>query len=90
MFHGEKTIGIVSNKEKSAKKILAEIKKMYEFLPGHLKPGVREYNVTSVEFDNNTKIMVSATTEDPFRGETLNVLVADELAFVKKNIAEAF
>jgi hypothetical protein len=33
LFHDEKIIGIVSNKEKSAKKILAEIKKMYESLP---------------------------------------------------------
>ena len=90
MFHSEKVIGIVSNKGSSAKKILAEIKKMYEFLPVWLKPGVNEYNVQSIEFDNNTRILCSNTSEDPFRGETLNLLFADEFAFVKKSIAEAF
>lgn len=90
MFHSEKTIGIVSNKGTSAKKILAEIKRMYEFLKPHLKPGVQEYNVQSVTFDNNTRIICSNTTEDPFRGETLSLMVCDELGFVKKSIAEAF
>lgn len=88
--HSEKVIGIVSNKEKSAKKILREIKRMYESLPSFLKPGVREYNMTSIEFENNTLIMVSATTEDPFRGESLNILFADEFAFVRRSIAYDF
>lgn len=90
VMNGEKVVGIVSNKEKNAKKILREIKGMYESLPAFLKPGVKEYNMTSIEFDNGTRIMVSATTEDPFRGETLNVMFCDELAFVRKSIAEEF
>ena len=40
MFHDNKMVGIVSNKEKSAKKILKTIKTMYEDLPMFLKPGV--------------------------------------------------
>ena len=90
MFHNEKTIGIVSNKQTSAVKILTEIKKMYEFVPAFLKPGVNIYNMTSIEFDNNTTILASATTEDPFRSWTINILFADELAFVKHNISEEF
>ncbi len=90
LFRDEKIIGIVSNKEKSAKKILAEIKKIYESLPVWLKPGAVEWNVLSVEFDNNSKIMCSATTEDPFRGESINILFCDELAFVRKSIAYSF
>lgn len=77
VFRSEKTIGIVSNKESSAKKILREIKKMYESIPDFLKPGVKIYNKTSIEFENNTIIQVSATTEDPFRGETLNCVTDD-------------
>lgn len=90
MFHGEKTIGIVSNKQASATKILSEIKKMYEYLPSFIKCGVKIYNMTSIEFDNNTTIIVSATTEDPFRSFTINLLFADELAFINSNTAESF
>lgn len=90
IFKQEQVIGIVSNKEKSAKKILAEIKKMYESIPIWLKPGVKEWNVLSVEFDTNSKIMCSATTEDPFRGESLNTLFCDETGFVRKSIAYSF
>ena len=90
IFNSEKTIGIVSNKQDTAVKILSEIKKMYELLPNHLKPGVNIYNRTSIEFENNTIILANATTEDPFRSYTLNILFADELAFVRPSIAESF
>lgn len=63
---------------------------MYEFLPNFLKPGVNIYNQTSIEFENNTVILANATTEDPFRSYTLNILFADELAFVRPSIAESF
>jgi len=36
------------------------------------------------------KITVSATSADAFRGRTLNLLIADELAFVRKGIARRF
>ena len=75
MFNPNKNIGIVSNKEKSAKSILLKIKRIYETLPAYLKPGVTEYNKLSMEFDNETKIQVSATSPDAFRGETMNFLL---------------
>jgi hypothetical protein len=89
-FNTDKVIGIVSNKEISAKMILARLKRMYEGLPMWLKPGVTEYQKTGIQFDNNTKIMISATSPDAFRGESINVLVCDEFAFVPSNQADAF
>jgi len=90
IFNDNKTIGIVSNKEKSAKGFLSKIKGIYERLPVWMKPGVLEYNKKDVEFDNGTKITVSATTADAFRSFTINFLICDELAFVPKNQAEDF
>ena len=90
MFHENKVVGIVSNKESSAKMILARMKKMYEALPTWLKPGVTEYQKTGISFDNGTKIVISATSEDAFRGESINILVCDEFAFVPGGQAEAF
>jgi len=90
IFNPHKTIGIVSNKEKSAKNILKIIKSIYEDLPVWLKCGVELYNLTSVLFDNGTEIMVSATSPDAFRGKTLNCLFTDEIGFVPSNIANDF
>ena len=90
IFHDNKNIGIVSNKEKSAISILTRLKEIYEELPAWLKPGVKQYNKMSVHFDNGSKIFVSTTSADAFRGEPLNLLLADELAFVPKGIADDF
>jgi hypothetical protein len=90
IFNNNKIIGIVSNKEKSAKGFLSKIKGIYERLPVWMKPGVLEYNKKDIEFDNGTKITVSATTADAFRSFTINFLICDELAFVPKNQAEDF
>ena len=43
IFHENKVVGVVSNKEASAKMILSRLKDMYERLPFWLKPGVKEY-----------------------------------------------
>lgn len=90
IFNPNKTIGIVSNKQVSAIDIMNRIKRTYEELPVWLKPGITEYSKTFITFDNGTKIMVSATSEDAFRGRTLNLLCMDEFAFVPKNVADAF
>ena len=90
IFNPDKFIGIVSNKQSSAVDILGRIKTMYEELPLWLKPGVVEWSKLSVKFDNGTQIVVSATSADAFRGRTLNLLFCDEIAFVRKGIAEDF
>ena len=90
LFNGDKTIGIVSNKQVSAIDIMNRIKRTYEELPSWIKPGITEYSKTFITFDNGTKIMVSATSEDAFRGRTLNLMISDELAFVRKHVSDAF
>ena len=90
IFQEDKQIGIVSNKESSAKMILDRFKRMYEQLPAWLKPGVTEYAKTTVTFDNRTKVHISATSPDAFRGQTMNLLICDEFAFVPGGQAEEF
>ena len=90
IFNPDKNVGIVSNKESSAKRILDTIKRMYESLPVWLKPGVTEYQKTSVHFDNGTNMIISATTSDAFRGWPMNMVICDEFAFVPSNQAEEF
>lgn len=90
IFHDNKNIGIVSNKEKSAKMILDRIRRAYEALPIWLKPGVTEYSKTFITFDNGSKIQIAATSADAFRGESMNLLCMDEFAFVPQSQAEDF
>ena len=43
-----------------------------------------------VTFDNGTRIFISATSADAFRGESMNLLICDEFAFVPGSQAEEF
>jgi len=90
IFNSDKTIGIVSNKQISAIDILHRIAIMYEELPVWLKPGVESFGKMGIDFDNGTRILVSATSADAFRGRTINILIADEFAFVRKHVADEF
>ena len=82
LFHSNKNIGIVSNKEKAAISFLTRLKYQYELLPAWLKPGAVKWAEKSVVFENNTTIQVAATSKDSFRGEPMSLLICDELAFV--------
>jgi hypothetical protein len=74
IFHKDKTIAILANKQRTAISIIDDIKKAYEMLPVWLKPGLEEYNTLNIAFENGTKIFASATTEDAIRGETVSLL----------------
>jgi hypothetical protein len=82
LFNEDKTLGVVSNNEEGAIDILDRVKVMYEELPDWLKPGIAEYNKKTITFENGTKIRARATSKDSFRGRTLNIVFADEFAFV--------
>ena len=90
IFQANRSICIVSNREGSAKTILRRMKKVYEGLPEFLKPGVIEWAKTSVEFDNGTSIICGPTTEDSLSGESASILICDEFAKVRPNIAREF
>lgn len=75
LFHEDIDIGLVSNNAAGAREILHRIKAMYEELPSFLKPGVLEWNKTSIQFSNNTRIITGATKSDSLRGKTIKFLV---------------
>lgn len=90
MFEPEKTIGILSNKESSAKSLMKDIKTAYLEMPEFLKPGAEKWDQTVLGFDNGSTIMGGTTSEDSFRGESLSLLALDEFAHVPQEIADAF
>lgn len=92
MFHSDKTILIASNKNAGAMEMIHRIRFAYEELPLWLKPGVLEdgWNKHNVGFDNGSRIVSTATSEDSGRGMAISLLFLDEFAFVAPNIQDLF
>ena len=61
--------------------------KLYRIL---FRSGVVSYGRKSIEFDNGSRIIAQATTENTGRGLPVSLLYADEFAFVPPRIAEEF
>jgi len=89
-FQQDQSILIVANKEGTAIEIFRRIRLAYEELPNWLKPGVKEYGKTSMSLANGCRIGISTTTGTAARGQSINVLVLDELAFIEPHLVEEF
>lgn len=92
MFNFDKTILIASNKNSGAMEMIYRIRFAYENLPHWLKPGVTEdgYNKHALGFDNGSRIVSAATSEDTGRGMSISLLFLDEFAFVPTAVADEF
>jgi len=89
-FNQDQRILIVANKEGTAIEIMQRIRMAYEELPNWLKPGVKEYGKTSVTLANGTRIGISTTTGTAARGQSVNCLILDELAFIEPHLVDEF
>jgi len=92
IFNFDKTVLIASNKNSNAMEMVFRIRIAYENLPMWLKPGVMDagWNKHNVGFDNGTRIISEATSEQSGRGLSISLLYLDEFAFVAPNIQEEF
>ena len=89
-FEDDQRILIVANKEQTAISIFGRVRLAYENLPNYLKPGVIEYGKTSMKLANGSSIGIRTTSSDAGRGESVNVLILDELVFIPNNLVEQF
>lgn len=83
LFNEHKTVALLANKGDAAREILDRIKIAYEALPKWMQQGVIEWNKGSVEFENGSKIIASATSSSAIRGKSVSFLYIDETAFVE-------
>lgn len=86
IFRKNMRIAVLANKGDTAREILDRIKKMFEELPWFLKPGVQEWNKGSIELGNGTKIISAATSSSSIRGQSMNIIYLDELAFINNDV----
>lgn len=92
IFNVNKTILIAANKNFTAMEIIDKIKYAYEFLPMWLKPGAKDDGWSKHEcaFDNESRIVSTATSATSGRGMSISLVYLDEFAFVARNIQEEF
>jgi hypothetical protein len=88
LFQPEQTIAILANKGAIAREMLSRITTMLEHIPFFLQPGTKVLNRGSIEFENESRIIASATGANSIRGLSVNLLYLDEFAFVEN--AEQF
>lgn len=89
MFHFEKTILIASNKNDNAMEMVYRIKFMYERVPHWLKPGLTEdgYNKHAIGFDNGSRIISTATSENSGRGLSISCIAGESLITVRNKLS---
>lgn len=90
VFHVDKNVLIVANKEKTSIEIVDKIINIFKGLPYFLKPGAEQFGKTALKLDNGSRIVSSATTSSASIGFTIHLLLLDEFAHVPANIVNSF
>jgi|15BtaG_2_1085339.scaffolds.fasta_scaffold00458_3 hypothetical protein len=90
MFNPDQTILIAAHKYSGAQEIMQRIRFAYETLPDYIRAGATSYNKGSLEFDNGSRIIAQATTDNTGRGLSISLAYLDEFAFVRPTIAREF
>lgn len=90
MFHKDQLVAMIGNKLTLAKEQLQQLRDSYIRIPMWMQPGVKLWNKTSIQFSNNSRIIVSSSSPDNIRGFSINLLYLDEFAFLRPNLATEF
>lgn len=92
LFHQDKRVAILANRENLAMEILSSVKQKYERLPKFLQQGVPDvgWSAGKMELENGCKVRTGSTSPNSIRGFTVDRLILDEFAIVPQNIADEF
>ena len=80
----------MANKMKTATEIFSRIQFILENCPKWLQQGVKEWNVTSFQLENGSKVSCAATSPSAVRGHSVNFLLLDEFGHLNPKLAEEF
>lgn len=76
LFHKDKAVVVIANKQKVAKKIIQKVKIMYQNIPAWLKvQKLIQNNKSSLKFANGSSIDAQAATQDAGRADALSLLI---------------
>jgi hypothetical protein len=83
-FYADRVVIMLSRTERDAIKLLAKSKYCYKFLPDWMKFRGPPMNatLTKLEYANESYIESLPSASDPARGETVSLVIVDELAYL--------
>ncbi|AGS81078.1 terminase large subunit [Caulobacter phage Cr30] len=90
LFQEHYSIAILANKASQSIEILSRLQLAYEHIPKWLQQGVISWNKGSIELENGSTIITSATSGSAIRGRSISLLYLDEFSHVPRNIQEDF
>ena len=90
LFNIDKTAAIVAQRDNIAAEVYSKIKDIIYNLPFFLKPGCHSWIATSFSFDNGCRATYRPASKDCLQGFTINLLFADEFAYISKKKAKEF
>ena len=90
LFNPTVNVALLANKLQTARELLGRLKTAYEYLPKWLQQGITSWNKGSIELENGSKILASATSSSAVRGGSFNLIILDEFAYVPHELAEDF
>ncbi len=77
LFNSSKTVALLANKASTAKEILSRLKLAYQNLPRFLQQGILEWNKNSIELENGSKVLASASSSSNIRGMSISCVSID-------------
>ena len=90
IFNPDKCIAIMSHKLDAAKEILLRIREMYCNLPEFIRPFATTNCNERLQFENHTYVFASAASSSSIRGKSIDLLIMDEAAFMRKSDFDNF
>lgn len=90
LFNIDKTAAIVAQRDAIAAEVYSKIKDIIYQLPFFLKPGCLSWTGLSFSFDNGCRAIYRPATKDCLQGFTINLLFADEFAYIRNKQAKEF
>lgn len=91
IFNPDKSVAIMSYKLDAAKEILYKIREIYCNLPEFIKPAATINNNKILKFENNSYVIaVACSGNNAIKGRSIDLLIADEAAFIRKSDFDGF
>lgn len=90
IFHTDRNILVVANKEATAIEIVDKITNIFKGLPYFLKPGCDSFGKTGLKLENGSRVLSSATTNTASIGFTIHMVLLDEFAHIPENVVNNF
>ena len=82
IFQPDKTVALLANKGDVAREIMGKVQLGFQHLPKWLQQGVIKWNESTLELENNSRVIAAATATDAIRGYSINLLFIDEAAHI--------